>query len=146
MTIAQFFITPFEYFGENISKLFSGAMRHLPILASPFVSVIVLIIVLLLIIVISGYEIHLPFGLGTFRPTSYTTSMPIDNNQQEELHQLRDNFAQLQHTNQQLLSHIQQIENRQLEHNSILSARKSRSLLNVKKKNQTRFVPYRINR
>jgi hypothetical protein len=141
MTIAQFFITPFEYFGENISKLFSGAMRHLPILASPFVSLIVLIIGLLLIIVISGYEIHLPF-----RPTSYTASMPIDNNQQEELHQLRDNFAQLQHTNQQLLSHIQQIENRQLEHNSILSARKSRSLLNVKKKNQTRFVPYRITR
>jgi hypothetical protein len=144
MTTAQYFTAPLEYVGENLSKLFSGAMRHLPIIASPFIFISVLLIGFLLIIIISRYELNLPFGLGSLRPTSYTALMPIDNDQQEELHQLRDNFAQLQHANQQLLSHIQQIANHQLEHNSTLSSCKSRSLLNVKKKNQARFVPYRI--
>ena len=71
MTFAQLFVTPLGAIGESLSEFFAGTMRHVPILLWPIIIVLILFIVVVLILMYSRYEVHLPFMMGSLRPSPH---------------------------------------------------------------------------
>lgn len=71
MTFAQLFVTPLGAIGESLSLFFAGTMRHVPILLWPVIIVIILIIVIIVSLMYSRYEVHLPFMMGSLRPSPH---------------------------------------------------------------------------
>ncbi len=71
MTFAQLFVTPLGTIGESLSEFFAGTMRHVPILVWPIILVVILMVVIVLILMYSRYEVHLPFMMGSIRPSPH---------------------------------------------------------------------------
>ena len=71
MTFAQLFVTPLGAIGESLSQFFAGTMLHVPILLWPVIIVLILFIDIVLILLYSKYEIHLPFMMGSLRPSPH---------------------------------------------------------------------------
>ncbi|CAF1361919.1 unnamed protein product [Adineta steineri] len=71
MTFAQLFVTPLGTIGESLSQFFAGTMRHVPFMLWPIIILLILFIVLVLILMYSRYEIHLPFMMGSLRPSPH---------------------------------------------------------------------------
>jgi len=76
MTFAQLFVTPLGTIGESLSHFFAGTMRHVPIVVWPIIIILILLIVIFLILMYSKYEIHLPFMMGSIRPSPHAAALP----------------------------------------------------------------------
>ncbi|CAF1469922.1 unnamed protein product [Rotaria magnacalcarata] len=77
MTFAQLFVTPLGAIGESLSQFFAGTMRHVPMVLWPLIITIILFIVIVLILMYSRYEVHLPFMMGSLRPSPHApVAMP----------------------------------------------------------------------
>lgn len=119
MTFAQLFLTPLGAIGEGISKFFAGTMLHVPIFLWPIIIVLVLIILIIILLMYSRYEVHLPFMMGSIRP-SPRTALPSTNT--------NDDVQQIENAGvrtQQIESKQQQ--NSQLEHKPTTTTRPSRT-------------------
>jgi len=123
MTFAQLFTTPLGAIGESLSQFFAGTMRHVPILLWPIIIVLILFIVVVLILMYSRYEVHLPFMMGSLRPSPHAAVThvveQIENPSTNNVRQLEDTIKKLQLELQQ--------KNLQLEHHpTATTARASR--------------------
>ena len=79
MTFAQLFVTPLGAIGDSLSLFFAGTMRHVPILLWPVIIIIILIIFIIVTLMYSRYEVHLPFMLGSLRPSPHAAvRAPMD--------------------------------------------------------------------
>jgi hypothetical protein len=135
MTFAQLFVTPLGAIGESLSQFFAGTMRHVPLFIWPVVILLILFIVIVLILMYSRYEVHLPFMMGSIRPSPHAAiprptnpAEPIEN-QSNQIQTLENKVAQLQ---------IQlERQNLQLEHNATATTRTSRTS-SIERTNQQR--------
>jgi len=123
MTFAQLFLTPLGAIGEGISKFFAGTMLHVPIFLWPIIIVLVLIIIIIILFMYSGYELHLPFMMGSIRPGARAGLAPPPPPQDDNGPQQIENAnARIQ----QLEARIQEVQQLQLEHQPT-TARQSRT-------------------
>ena len=105
MTCAQFFVTPLGTIGENLSQFFAGTMKHVPAFLWPIVILLILFIVIIFSLMYSRYEIHLPFMLGSFRPSphvSISTSTKHVEKIENSSDSLKDYVSELENKIQQL--------------------------------------------
>ncbi|CAF1304044.1 unnamed protein product, partial [Didymodactylos carnosus] len=70
VTFAQLFFTPLGIIGESLSQFFAGTMLHVPFYMWPIIIVLILVIFIMLMLIYSRYELHLPFMLGSIRPSA----------------------------------------------------------------------------
>ncbi|CAF1141284.1 unnamed protein product [Rotaria sordida] len=80
MTFAQLFVTPLGIIGESLSQFFAGTMRHVPMVLWPIIILLILFIVIVLILMYSRYEVHLPFMMGSLRPSPHVAITRTINN------------------------------------------------------------------
>ncbi|CAF5144078.1 unnamed protein product, partial [Rotaria sp. Silwood1] len=71
MTFAQLFVTPLGTIGERLSQFFAGTMRHVPMALWPIIILLIVFIVIAIIVMYSRYEVHLPFMMGSLRPSPH---------------------------------------------------------------------------
>ncbi|CAF1227905.1 unnamed protein product [Rotaria sp. Silwood1] len=71
MTFAQLFVTPLGTIGESLSQFFAGTMRHVPMALWPIIILLIVFIVIAIIVMYSRYEVHLPFMMGSLRPSPH---------------------------------------------------------------------------
>jgi hypothetical protein len=92
---AQLFTTPPSAIGESLSQFFAGTMRHVPMLLWPII----------IVLMYSRYEVHLPFMMGSIRPSPHaavTHTHVIEqienpsNQSTEYVQQLKDQVQKLQ--------------------------------------------------
>ncbi|CAF4893807.1 unnamed protein product [Rotaria sp. Silwood1] len=139
MTFAQLFVTPLGAIGESLSQFFAGTMRHVPMILWPIIIFLILFIVIVLILMYSRYEVHLPFMMGSLRPSPHVVLTRTTNNI-EQIENLSNQSQNDVHKLENKIKNLQlQLEekNLQLEHNTILPIRTSRSS-NIDKTNQQR--------
>jgi len=136
MTFAQLFVTPLGKIGESLSEFFAGTMLHVPIFLWPIIIILILFIVVIVILMYSKYEIHLPFMMGSLRPSPHaaitrTTNIveQIDNSSNQSPNYLQE----LENKVQKLQIELQQ-KNLQLEHNTTRPSRTS----SIERTNQPR--------
>lgn len=122
MTFAQLFTTPLGLIGEGISEFFAGALRHVPVILWPVIIILILFIVVVLILMYSKYEVHLPFMMGSLRPSRHA-AIPAPRQVAEPIENQSNQVEQLQNTVQKLQLELQE-KQLQLEHRP--SARDSR--------------------
>lgn len=84
MTFAQLFTTPLGTIGESLSQFFAGTMRHVPILLWPVIILLIIFIAIVVMLMYSRYEVHLPFMMGSLRPSPHT-ALPQTTTQVREL-------------------------------------------------------------
>jgi len=117
MTCAQLFVTPLGTIGESLSHFFAGTMRHIPIVVWPIIIILILLIVVFLILMYSKYEIHLPFMMGSIRPSPHHAAITRTTNVDEQIENSSNRVQELENKIQKLQSELQQ-KNLQLEHNT----------------------------
>jgi hypothetical protein len=132
MTFAQLFVTPLGTIGESLSKFFAGTMLHVPILLWPVIIVLILFIVVVLILMYSRYEVHLPFMMGSLRPSPHA-AVTRTTNVVEQIENSTNYVQELETKVQRLQLELQQ-KNLQLEHNTTHNSRSS----SIERTNQTR--------
>jgi hypothetical protein len=130
MTLAQLFVTPMGAIGESLSQFFAGTMRHVPILVWPIVMLLIIFVFIAVTLMYSRYEVHLPFMMGSLRPSPHV-AVTRTTNIIEQLEGRSDdppvNVKALEDKIKQLESQLEQKTNLQLEHNSTSPIRASRS-------------------
>jgi Skp family chaperone for outer membrane proteins len=136
MTFAQLFVTPLGKIGESLSEFFAGTMLHVPIFLWPVIIILILFIFVIVILMYSKYEIHLPFMMGSLRPSPHaaitrTTNIveQIDNSSNQSPNYLQE----LENKVQKLQIELQQ-KNLELEHNTTRPSRAS----SIERTNQQR--------
>ena len=93
MTFAQLFTTPLGAIGEGFSQFFAGILRHVPVFLWPVIIVISIVLVIIFALMFSRYEVHLPFMMGSLRPSAHVA--PIDS-AKETVTQLENRIHQLE--------------------------------------------------
>ncbi|CAF0720769.1 unnamed protein product [Adineta ricciae] len=128
MTFAQLFTTPLGAIGESLSQFFAGTMRHVPFVLWPVIILLIIFIAIVVMLMYSRYEVHLPFMMGSLRPSPHpalpqTTPIaePIEGSTKETANQVR----QLQHQVESLKLELAK-QNLSIEHQSPTSTRSSR--------------------
>lgn len=142
MTFAQLFVTPLGAIGESLSQFFAGTMLHVPILLWPFIIVLILFIVIVLILMYSRYEVHLPFMMGSLRPSPHA-AVTRTTNIVEQIERPADYVQQLENQVQQLKLEIQQ-KNLQIEHDTTRPSR-STSIENLNQQRERSSSNRRVN-
>jgi membrane protein involved in colicin uptake len=140
MTFAQLFTTPLGTIGESLSQFFAGTMRHVPILLWPVIIILILFIVVVLILMYSRYEVHLPFMMGSLRPSPHAAVITPTNvvEQIENSSNHSTNYIQeLENKVQKLQLELQQ-KNLQLEHNTTLPITHNSRSSSIERTNQQR--------
>ncbi len=124
---AQLFTTPPSAIGESLSQFFAGTMRHVPMFLWPIIIVLILFIVVVLILMYSRYEVHLPFMMGSIRPSPHAavTHTHVIEQIENPSNQSTEYVQQLKDQVQKLQLELQQ-KNLQLEHHPTATARTSR--------------------
>ena len=121
MTFAQLFTTPLGSIGESLSQFFAGTMLHVPISAWPIIILLIMFLVIFLVLMCSRYEVHLPFMMGSLRPSlhaSVTTTKTDSEHSRRYIRELENKLKELQ---------LQLDEkNHSIEHNTTSLARTSR--------------------
>jgi multidrug efflux pump subunit AcrB len=139
MTFAQLFATPLGVIGESLSQFFAGTMRHVPILLWPIVIVLILFIVIVLILMYSKYEVHLPFMMGSLRPSPHaavTRTRNVVEQIENSSNQSENRVQELENKVQKLQLELQQ-KNLPIEHNTTPTTRPNRSS-SIERTNQPR--------
>jgi hypothetical protein len=136
MTFGQLFATPLGTIGEGLSKFFAGTMLHVPMFLWPVIILLILFIVVILILMYSKYEIHLPFMMGSIRPSPHA-AVPRTTNILEQIetssNQSGNYVQELENKVQKLQLELQQ-KTPQLEHNTTRPSRSS----SIERPNQQR--------
>lgn len=117
MTFAQLFVTPLGAIGESLSQFFAGTMLHVPFILWPVIIVIILFVVVLLILMYSKYEVHLPFMMGSLRPSPHAAVTRTTN----IVEQPANDVQKLQNEIEDLKLQLQE-KNLQIEHKPNISA------------------------
>ena len=76
VTFAQLFTTPMGAIGESISQFFAGTLSHIPVFLWPVMICLVVFIVIMIGLMYSRYELHLPFMMGSLRPSPHAAIPP----------------------------------------------------------------------
>lgn len=119
MTFAQLFVTPLGAIGESLSQFFAGTMRHVPMVLWPIIICLILLIFIVVSLMYSKYEIHLPFMMGSIRPSRHA-AIPTTVNETERLenssNQSNANILELQNKIKELELKLEQKNLQQLEY------------------------------
>jgi hypothetical protein len=63
-------VTPLGIIGESLSQFFAGTMRHVPGFMWPIIICVIIVLFIVGSLVYLRYEIHLPFMMGSIRPSA----------------------------------------------------------------------------
>ena len=122
MTFAQLFTTPLGTIGESLSEFFAGTMLHVPMFVWPMVILLIMFLVIFLVLMCSRYEVHLPFMMGSLRPSAHVSVATTKNDAEhstKSIHELENKLKELQ-------SQLDE-KHRSIEYNKTSSDRVSRS-------------------
>ncbi|UJR21691.1 hypothetical protein I4U23_024768 [Adineta vaga] len=133
MTFAQLFTTPLGAVGESLSQFFAGTMRHVPFMLWPVIILLIIFIIVVIMLMYSRYEVHLPFMMGSLRPSPHAAiprTTPVVEQIEDSSNKLTNQVRQLQEANEQLRLQLKE-KNLALEHNLTTSTRSSRTTTTV---------------
>ena len=62
--------------GEALSQFVAGTLRHIPAFMWPIMLLLILVIFIFIVLMYSRYELHLPFMMGSLRPSPHAALPP----------------------------------------------------------------------